>query len=127
MGVGGGGGRAGDDADGGAGQREQDGLGEELGADLAAGGASARRSPISERRSRMEMTIMLATPMAPTSSATAPRPRNRVSRAPLASAWAVSAAEGWETVTWPGFSGLACAPSRLSTWVVAAWVSTVRT
>ncbi len=59
----------------------------------------ARRSPISERRSRTEMTMMLATPIAPTSSATAPRPRNRVSSAPLASAWAVSASEGWETLT----------------------------
>jgi hypothetical protein len=73
------------------------------------------------------MTMMLATPIAPTSSATAPSPRNRVSSAPLASAWAVSAAEGWETSTWLGFSGLAYAPSRLSTAVVAAGASTVRT
>ncbi len=50
-----------------------------------------------------------------------------MSSAPLASAWAVSASEGWETSTWLEFSGLACAPSRLSTVVVAAWVSTVRT
>jgi hypothetical protein len=42
---------------------------------------------------------MLATPIAPTSSATAPRPRNRVLNAALALAWAVSASEGWETVT----------------------------
>jgi hypothetical protein len=86
---------------------------------------SARRSPISERRSSTEMTMMLATPIAPTKSATAPRPRNRVSRAPLAAAAAVSAAEGWETLTWLGFSGLAWAPSRLSTRVVAAWSSWV--
>ena len=59
--------------------------------------------------------MMLATPIAPTSSATAPRPRNRVSSAPLASAWAVRASEGRETLTWLGFSGLAWAPSRLST------------
>ena len=38
---------------------------------------SARRSPISLRRSRTEMTMMFATPTAPTSSATAPRPRKR--------------------------------------------------
>jgi two-component system OmpR family sensor kinase len=38
------------------------------------------------------MTMMLATPTAPTSSATAPRPRNSTSKAPWASAWAVSAA-----------------------------------
>src|SRR2546423_14124701 len=44
---------------------------------------SARRSPISERRSSTEMTMMLATPIAPTSSATAPSPRNRVSSAPF--------------------------------------------
>ena len=71
--------------------------------------------------------MMLATPIAPTSSATAPSPRNRVSSAPWASAWAVSAAEGWETVTWLGSCGLACAPSRLSTVVVAAGLLTVRT
>src|SRR5260221_1482394 len=35
------------------------------------------------------------------------------------------AADGWETVTWPGFSGLAWAPSRLSTVVVTAWSSGV--
>src|SRR6516165_2052773 len=75
----------------------------------------ARRRPISERRSRTEMTMMLATPIAPTSNATAPRPRNRVLNAPLAAAWAVSAADGWETVTYEGFSGLAWAASRLST------------
>ena len=70
--------------------------------------------------------MMLATPTAPTSSATAPRPRNRVSKAPAASAWAVSAFDGWETLTWLGFSGLAWAPSRLSTAVVATWVLTAR-
>src|SRR5205807_10429876 len=37
----------------------------------------ARRRPISERRSRTEMIIMLATPTAPTISATTPRPRKR--------------------------------------------------
>src|SRR5271169_851594 len=79
---------------------------------------SARRSPISERRSSTEITMMLATPMAPTSRATALRPRKRASSAPLASAWAVSASEGWETSTWLGFSGSAWAPSRLSTRVV---------
>jgi hypothetical protein len=119
VGVDGGGGGAGDDAGGAAGQGQQDGLGQELGADLAAGGA--------QRRSSTEMTMMWATPIAPTSSATAPKPRNRVSSAPSASARAVSAAEGWETMTWLEFSGLACAASRLSTRVVAARVSTVRT
>ncbi len=71
--------------------------------------------------------MMLATPIAPTSSATAPSPRNRVPSASCASARAVSASEGWETPTELVFSGSACAASRLSTAVVAAWVSTVRT
>jgi hypothetical protein len=88
---------------------------------------SARRSPISWRRSSTEMTMMLATPIAPTRSATAPRPGNSVSSAPLASAAAVSAADGWETVTWFGFSGLACAASNLSTRVVTAGSLPVRT
>jgi signal transduction histidine kinase len=39
AGVGGGGGRSDDDSGGSAGQGQQDGLGQELGADLAAGGA----------------------------------------------------------------------------------------
>jgi hypothetical protein len=68
------------------------------------------------------MIMILATPIAPTSRATAPRPRNRVSSAPLASACAVSASEGRETSTWLGFSGLAWAVSRLSTRVVTALV-----
>ena len=70
---------------------------------------------------------MLATPTAPTSSATAPSPRNSVSNAPAASAWAVSESDGWETSTSLGCSGLACAASRSSTLVVAAAVLTVRT
>src|SRR5580658_1311812 len=52
----------------------------------------ARRSPISERRSRTEMIMMLATPTAPTRRATAPRPRKRSSKAPWASAWAAKEA-----------------------------------
>src|SRR5260221_656132 len=85
----------------------------------------ARRRPISDRRSRTEMTMMLATPTAPTSRATAPRPRNRPLRALLASAWATSAAEGWETLTWPGFSGLAVAAS--SDWTAVTWLVSART
>jgi hypothetical protein len=65
--------------------------------------------------------------MAPTSNATAPRPRNSVSNAPFVSAWAVSAFEGCATVTWLGLSGLAWYARRLSTAVVAARVLTVRT
>ena len=73
------------------------------------------------------MIMMLATPTAPTSKATRPRPRNKVSKAPAASALAVRAFEGWETSTELGSSGLAWAPRRRSTLVVAAWVLTVRT
>ena len=36
-----------------------------------------------------------------------------MSSAPLASARAVSASEGWETLTWLGFSGLACAAEQV--------------
>jgi len=45
AGVGGGGGRAGDDSGGGAGQGQQDRLGQELGADLASGGAQRAAQP----------------------------------------------------------------------------------
>ena len=48
---------------------------------------------------------MFATPTAPTSSATAPSPRNRPLNAPWASARAVSVAEGWLTLTSLGASG----------------------
>jgi hypothetical protein len=42
---------------------------------------SARRSPISLRRSRTEITMMLATPTAPTSGATAQPEEQGVERA----------------------------------------------
>ena len=84
-----GGERARADAGGAAEQGEEDRLGEELGADLARVAPSARRRPISERRSRTLMIMMFATPIAPTSRATAPRPRKRPLNAPLASASAV--------------------------------------
>ena len=70
---------------------------------------------------------MLATPTAPTSRATAPSPRNRVLKAPLASACAMRAAEGWLTLTQPGFSGLAVAASTLSTALTARVLGVVRT
>jgi hypothetical protein len=40
------------------------------------------------------MIMMLATPIAPTKSATAPKPRNNVLNALFASAWATRADEG---------------------------------
>ena len=61
------------------------------------------------------MIMMLATPTAPTSRATAPSPRNRPLRALFASACATRAEEGWLTLTSLGFSGLAVAARRLST------------
>ena len=69
--------------------------------------------------------MMLATPTAPTSSETAPRPRKRPLSAPWASARAVSAAEGWLTSTSLGISGLAVAASTVVT--AAVWLVTVRT
>ena len=63
--------------DGAAQDGQQHRLGEELGADVAPVAPSARRSPISDRRSSTEITMMFATPTAPTSSATAPSPRKR--------------------------------------------------
>src|SRR5262249_48233370 len=68
-----------------------------------------RRRPISERRSRTPMSMMLATPTAPTTSETAPRPRKRLLSAPWGSARAVRAADGWLTFTSLGASGSAVA------------------
>src|SRR5262245_17856143 len=59
----------------------------------------ARRRPISERRSRTEMIMMLAPPTAPTISATSPSPRKRLLNAPAAAARAVSTSDGWLTFT----------------------------
>ncbi len=62
---------------------------------------SARRNPISLRRSSTEMTMMLAIPIARTSSATPPSPNSSVVNWPLAPARA-----------WSEFEGrLTCAPS----------------
>ena len=66
----------------------------------------ARRRPISERRSSTEMIMMLATPTAPTISATTPSPRKRLSNAPAAAARAVSASDGWLTLTSSGACGV---------------------
>ena len=65
---------------------------------------SARRRPISERRSSTEITITFAIPTPPTSSATAPRPRNSEVNAVLAAARASSASDGRETSTSSGCS-----------------------
>ena len=70
--------------------------------------------------------MMLATPIAPTSRATAPQAEEQGVERALVSARAVSASDGRETVTWFGLSGLACAASRLSTAVVTAGSLTVR-
>ena len=75
---------------------------------------SARRRPISERRSSTEMTITLAMPTPPTSSATAPRPRNTAVSVLWASARACSASEGRLTCVCSGFCGSAVAPSSES-------------
>ena len=61
------------------------------------------------------MTIVLAIPMPPTSSATAPRPRNRPVSALSACARAASASEGRLTSTSSGCSALAADGS--SSWM----------
>ena len=73
---------------------------------------SARRRPISPRRSSTEMTMMLAMPIAPTSSATAPRPSSRVVNWPLAAARASSASAGRLTWTPSALWGAAVGASR---------------
>src|SRR5260370_8999231 len=88
----------------------------------------AGRRPVSDLRCRTEMTMMVATPNAPTSRATAPRPRYRPLSADAASARAVRAADGWLTAAWLGSSGSAVAASSdwtLSTWLT--WLVLVRT
>ena len=71
---------------------------------------SERRRPISARRSRTEMTMVLATPIPPTSSATAPSPTSSPVNASSVACWAASASEGRETSTSLGACGLAVAP-----------------
>ena len=56
--------------------RQEERFSQELLGDVSAGGTERRRRPISERRSRTEMTMTLAMPTPPTRSATAPSPRN---------------------------------------------------
>lgn len=53
------------------------------------------------------MTLAMPTP--PTSSATAPSPRNREENAFFAASWAVSASEGWLTCTSLGLAGFTVA------------------
>ena len=97
-------GRAEPDADHTAGPGEQHRLGEELAADVAAVAPSARRRPISLRRSITAMTITLAMPMPPTSSATAPSPRNSDVNACWPRPRAASASDGRQTSTSSGVS-----------------------
>src|SRR5438552_528128 len=75
----------------------------------------ARRRPISERRSRTDTIMILATPIAPTISATTPSPRTRLSNAPVAAARAVSTSDGWLTFISFGASGLAVRTSNSCT------------
>jgi hypothetical protein len=90
----GGRGGTGEDADEAADESKEYRLTEELGPDLTLVAPSARRRPISERRSRTEMIMVLATPTAPTIRATTPSPRKRLLNAPAAAARAVNTSEG---------------------------------
>ena len=85
---------------------------------------SARRSPISERRSSTDMSMMLATPTPATNRATAASPRNSEVKAPAAAARAASASDGRVTVTSLGFSGLAV-PARTDA-TSSTWLGSVR-
>jgi hypothetical protein len=76
---------------------------------------SERRSPISDRRSSTEITIVFATPTPPTSSATAPRPSSSPVNALSVASWAASASEGRDTLTSLGACGFAVAPSTART------------
>jgi hypothetical protein len=58
--------------------------------------------------------------MVPTSSRDRAEAEEQGVKAPLASVWATSATEGWETLTQVGLSGQASAASRLSTCVETA-------
>jgi hypothetical protein len=78
-------------------------FGQELGGDAARVAPSARRRPILLRRSSTEMTIRLAIPIAPTSRATAPRPRKRAVEEPTTATRAASASEGRLRATSSGF------------------------
>src|SRR6266545_1679417 len=81
---------------------------------------TADPSTISARRSSTEITIVLATPMPPTSSATAPRPSSRPVKVLSTAAWAASASEGLDTSTSLGCAGLAVLASRSRTASTAA-------
>jgi hypothetical protein len=68
------------------------------------------------------MTFAIPTP--PTSSATAPRPRNRLENAFFAAILACSASEGWLTWTSFGFGGFTVAGSTSDT--ALTWSGVVR-
>jgi hypothetical protein len=76
---------------------------------------SARRRPISPRRSSTEITMMLPMPIPPTSTATAPRPRNSPVRAVRAAARAARMLDGRLTWTASGWAGFAVNGSTLAT------------
>jgi hypothetical protein len=127
AGIDGGGGGAEDDAGGAADQGHQDGLGQELRADLAAGGAEHPAQPDLLAASQNRDDHDVGHPDRADQQRDRAQAKEQRVEWPLASAWAVSASEGWETVTWFGFTGLAWSPSRLSIRAVTAWVLTVRT
>src|SRR5262245_45239866 len=66
------------------------------------------------------MTMVLITPIPPTSSATAPSPNSQPVKATSAAALADSTTEGLETWTSLGFDGLAAYPSSDATFLTAA-------
>jgi hypothetical protein len=85
---------------------------------------SARRKPISARRSSTEITMMLPMPTPPTSTATAPRPRNRPVKAVRAAARAARMLDGRLTCTASGWAGFAVNGRTLATG--CTWSGTAR-
>ena len=69
------------------------------------------------------MTMMLAIPIAPTSSATAPSPASSVVNWPLAAARASSASDGRVTSTPLASWGSAVAASRFETPTTSFWLA----
>src|SRR6516162_7365364 len=86
---------------------------------------SARRSPISRRRSMTEITMTLAMPSPPARMATAPSPSSSVVPEFCTSRRAASASDGRLTWTCSGWLGQAVRASRAA--VTAVWLVSVRT
>ena len=125
VGVDGRGERTRPDADGAADEGEEYGLGEELGPDVASGGAEGSAQPDLGPAFEHGDDHDVGHPDRADQQGNGAETQEEVVEGALASAWATRAAEGWETSTSLGFSGLAVAASKLSTW--STWLVWART